>query len=266
MRGQVRQIALAVAAVVLAVGGTTAQEAKLAPGAGQAEEVLNRTLAAMGGDSFLRAGAMTARGRMYDFNRGQLSSPGERFVYYAKFPGKERIEFSKKGNIVYVNDNDQGWELDRQGIREQSPEQVEDFQQSNRRDVQNLLRFRARGEKMQVYYIGREFADNRRVHVLELVDERGDSFKLWVDATNYLPLQLRYRVRYALTREWMEVVEYYGKYITVQGITTAMYLMRERAGLRALEVYFSEVDYNTVVPDALFSRASLEERWAKVKD
>lgn len=264
MRRQLLKITLTVMAGLCAASGLVAQEAP-PPGPGQAEEIVNRMLAALGGDAFLQAREMTARGRIYDFNRGQLASPGERFVYYAKFPGKERIEFGKKGNIVYVNDNDQGWELDRQGIREESPEQVEDFQQSNRRDVQNLLRFRARKEKMQVYYVGREIADIRRVHVLELVDERGDSFKLWVDASNYLPLQLRYRVRDDLTREWVEVIEYYGKYVTVQGIATAMHLMRERGGLRSLEVYFSEVDYRTAVPEALFTRASLEERWAKVK-
>ena len=264
MRRRLLNMALTMVAALGAAGGLWAQDAP-PPGPGQADEIVNRMLAALGGDTFLQAREMTALGRIYDFNRGQLASAGERFVYYAQFPGKERIEFGKKGNIVYVNDNDQGWELDRQGIRESSPEQVEDFQQSNRRDVQNLLRFRARKEKMQLYYLGREFADIRRVHVLELVDERGDSYKLWVDATNYLPLQLRYRVRDPLTREWVEVVEYYGKYVTVQGIATAMHMMRERGGLRSLEVYFSEVDYRTPVPDALFTRASLEERWAKVK-
>ena len=250
---------------MLLAGLAAAQEATPVPSAGQAEEIFSRMLEAMGGDAYLRATELTGRGRIYSFNRGDLSSPGERFVYYAKFPGKERMELGKKGNIVYVNAGDQGWELDLQGIREQTPEQIEDFQQSNRRDFHNILRWRSRGEKVKFYLVGRQFVDNRRVNILELVDERNESVHLYIDASSYLPLQLRYRDRDALTREWVDVVESYGKYITVQGTKTAMHISRTRGKMRVLEVYFSEVRYNGGVPDSLFTRESLDERWASVK-
>ena len=245
--------------------GQAALEKPATPVADQAERLFSQMIEAMGGETFLRAREIYGRGRIYSFNRGDLSSPGERFVYYAEFPGKERIEFGKKGNIAYVNNGDQGWELDRQGIREQTPEAIEDFQQSNRRDFHNLLRARSRGETIKIYLIGRQFVDNRRVHILELVDERNESVQFYVDANNNLPLQLHYRERDALTREWLDVVEYYGKYITVQGIKTAMHISRTRGKVRALEVYFSEISYNSGVADSLFTRESLEERWASLK-
>ena len=256
---------LCLVALVLGVGTLAGQESATPPTAGQAEEILNRMLEALGGEKFLNVKDITRRGRLYGFNRGELSSPGDRFVDYLKFPGKERLEMGKDGKIVYLNDNDQGWELDRQGIREMTPEQIENFQEGNRRDYEYLLRFRARGEKVQVYYLGREFADNRRVHVLELVDERGDSYKLLVDARTYLPVQLHYRERDVLSGEWVEMTEYFGKFINVQGIQTPKQFTRERARLRSLEVYFSEVQYNTGLSDELFTRPSLEAHWQKVK-
>jgi hypothetical protein len=262
-----RPLATTILALAVTAGGAAAQEPQspAAATAGQADEVLNRTIEALGGEKFLHVQDIVRRGRLYSFNRGELASPGERFVDYVKFPGKERLELGKDGKIVYLNNNEAGWELDRQGIREMSPEQIENFQESNRRDFEYVLRFRARGEKVQIYYLGREFADNRRAHVLELVDERGDSVKLLVDARTHLPMQLRYRERDILSGEWVEVVEYYGKYIDVQGVRTPMQLTRERAGLRSLEVHFTEVQYNTGVADELFTRNSLEERWQKVK-
>jgi outer membrane lipoprotein-sorting protein len=205
------------------------------------------------------------RGRLYSFNRGQLSSPGQRFVDYLKFPGKERLELGKDGKLVYLNDNDQGWELDKQGIREQTPEQIERFQENNRHDFEYLLRFRGRGEDMAIYYLGREFADNRRVDVLELVDEGGDSVKLLVDARNYLPMQLQYREQDPLSKEWIDITEYFGKFVKVQGIPTAMQFTRERAGLRSLEVHFREVEYNAGLSDELFTLPALEAHWKKVK-
>jgi len=260
-----RIVTLCVLALAVAVGMLAGQEGTGPPTAGQAEEVLNRMLEALGGEKFLSAKDIIRRGRLYSFNRGELSSPGERFVDYLKFPGKKRLELGKDGKIVYLNDNDQGWELDRQGIREMTPEQIENFQESNRRDYEYLLRFRPRGEKVEVYYLGREFADNRRVHVLELVDERGDSSKLLVDARTYLPMQLRYRERDVLSGEWVAVTEYFGKFISVQGIQTPKQFTRERAGLRSLEVHFSEVQYNSGLSDELFTLPSLEAHWQKVK-
>jgi outer membrane lipoprotein-sorting protein len=261
-----RQIAtLGLVALVVGIGVVAAQETATTPTAGQAEEILNRMLEALGGEKFLGVKDITRRGRMYSFNRGELSSPGERFVDYFKLPSKERLELGKDGKIVYLNNNDQGWELDRQGVREMTPEQIENFQESNRRDYESLLRFRARGEKMQVYYLGREFADNRRVHVLELVDERGESNKLLVDARTYLPVQLHYRERDLLSGDWVQITEYFGKFIDVQGIQTPKQFTRERAGLRSLEVHFSEVQYNTGLSDDLFTRPSLEAHWQKVK-
>lgn len=263
MRQQLAYLWLALA--LLGSGGVTAQESAPAPGAEQAKQILDQTIEALGGQAFLNVHDITRRGRLYSFDRGELASPGDRFVDYVKFPGKERLEIGKKGNIVYINDNDRGWELDRQGIREMTPEQAQEFQENSRRDPDYLLRFRLRQEPLQLYYLGREFADNHPVHVIELVDDRNESVKLLIDASTYLPLQMRYRQRDVLSQEWVDVAEYYGKYVTVQGISTPLYLSRQRAGKRTFEVSFSEVEYNTGVADALFTRASLEERWRQVK-
>lgn len=260
------RLVIAVAAGLLFCGGFgRAQENAPAPGADQAREILDRAIAALGGPTYLNVQDITRRGRLYSFDRGELASPGERFVDYLKFPGKERFEIGKDGKIVYLNVNDQGWELDRQGVRDQTPEQIENFQTANLRDLEYLLRFRLGEEKMQLYSLGREFVDNRRVHVIELVDAQNRSLTLVIDVGTYLPVQLRYRRRDVLSGEWVEEMEYYGKYITVQGIQTPMHVSRERAGLRVFEVYFSEVRYNTGVSDQLFTRASLEERWRKLK-
>lgn len=252
-------------AVILVAWTAAAQEHPAAPGADQARQILDRTVQALGGAAYLNVRDITRRGRLYSFDRGELSSPGERFVDYVKFPGKERLEMGKKGKIVYLNDNDQGWELDLQGIRDMTPEQKKDFLEGTRRDIDYLLRIRLQQERLQLYYMGREFADNRTVHVIELVDDSNESVTLLIDSGTHLPVQLRYRVRDTLSGEWVDVAEYYGKYVTVQGIATPLYLTRQRAGQRTFEVYFSEVQYNTGLADALFTRASLEERWRQVK-
>ncbi|MFQ5695402.1 MAG: hypothetical protein ACE5HB_05385, partial [Terriglobia bacterium] len=83
-----------------------AQETASAPGADKGREILERMIEALGGETYLQVRDVTRRGRVFSFDRGNLSNPGQRFVDYIKFHGKERVEFGKKGNIIYVNDNE----------------------------------------------------------------------------------------------------------------------------------------------------------------
>lgn len=242
------------------------QGASPAPGVeDKSRQILEQTIQALGGQAFLSVHDMVREGRIYGFDRGELSSPGDKFVNYVKFKGKERVEFGKKGQIVYLNDNEEGWELDKQGIRDQTPESIETFREGLRRDLDYVLRFRLQEEPVQLYYLGTEFVDNRRAHAIEMVDERQESLVLYIDARTYLPMQVRYRHRDVLSGEFVDVIEYYGKWVSVQGVQTPMAVSRERAGRRYFEAYFTRVKYNAGVDDVLFTRASLEEHWKKVK-
>src|SRR3989304_667213 len=99
---------LCLVALVLGVGTLAGQERATPPTAEQAEEILNRMLEARGGEKFLNVKDITRRGRLYGFNRGELSSPGDRFVDYLKFPGKERPGVGTGGEDGYTNKNTQG--------------------------------------------------------------------------------------------------------------------------------------------------------------
>ncbi len=253
------------ALMLLGAVSVCSQERPLAPGEGKAKEILDRAIQALGGSAYLGVRDTVRHGRLYSFDRGELASPGDRFIDYVKFPGKERLELGKKGSIIYVNDNDKGWELDRQGVRESTPESIDTFRESLRHDYEYVLRFRLQQEKIQLYYEGTEFVDNRQVHIVELVDDRNESLKFYIDARNYLPLQMRWRQKDVLTGDYLDVVESYGKWISVQGIMTPKTVSRGRGGRRYFEAYFTQVQYNVGVDDSLFTPASLEERWKKVK-
>src|SRR3972149_3953474 len=86
-----------VLALLLAAAATPVrpQQESPAPGEGQAKEIPARPRAARGGPQYLNVQDIPRRGRLYSFDRGQLASPGDRFVDYVKFPGKERLEIGK---------------------------------------------------------------------------------------------------------------------------------------------------------------------------
>ncbi|MBI4463014.1 MAG: hypothetical protein HY653_08920, partial [Acidobacteria bacterium] len=117
---------------------------------------------------------------------------------------------------------------------------------------------------VQFYYLSSEFIDNRRVDIIEMVDAENDSYILYLDGQTHLPTQLRYRERDTLTGEMVDVVEYYGTYLEIQGVRTPRQITGERAGLRTFEAFLRKVKYNGGIGDQLFTRDSLEELWRKI--
>jgi len=231
----------------------------------KAHQLLEKIMQALGGTAYRTVEDITQKGRVYDFTNGSLSGPGSKFKNYIRFPNKQWTEYGKKGNIVFLNAGEEGWELDKQGINEQTPEALESFVESFQRDYDYFLRFRVHDEDMQLYYLGREFIDNHPAYILELVDADGESYKLYVDAITNLPRQLHYRRYSALRGARVPFVEYFGKYINIQGVETPMHVSRERNGQRIMEVFFSDIQYNQNLSDEFFTRDNLEARWRKVK-
>lgn len=241
----------------------SAQQTK-APPPNKGRVLIEQVIEALGGQAYLNVGEIVREGRIYSFSRGQLANPGTRFIDYFKLPDKWRREYGKKRNIIYVNNGTEGWELDPQGIREQTPEAIADFQENLKRDIELLLRRRRTEPGVQFYYLGSEFIDNRRMDIVEMVDAENESYKFYLDAKTHLPAQLHYRERDDLTGEMVDVVEYYGIYLDFQGVRTARQITGERAGVRTFEAFLRKVEYNSNISDKLFTRDSLEEIWRKI--
>ena len=70
--------------------------------------------------------------------------------------------------------------------------------------------------------------------------------------------------RDANTRMKTDELEYYSNYHPINGIQTAFQFTRERNHIKIYQVFFDKCDYNTNLPDSLFSKQSLDERWEKV--
>lgn len=259
-----RTLVLLTAALLLLSAPGAAQDETSPEARNKAEEIFDKVIEALGGDAFLNVTDMAREGRIYDFNQGRLASAGSRFKNYLKFPAMEWMEYGKKGNIVYLNNGEQGWELDRQGINDQTPEAVENWREGNKRDFEYLLRFRVRDEKLSLYYLGKEYIDNRMTHILEIVDADSESVKLYVDSRTYLPMQFRYSRHSELRRGRVPIVEYYGKYVDINGVQTPLHIAREQDGDRVMEVFLKVVTLNVNLEDSFFTRANLEVRWEKV--
>src|SRR5215831_18563897 len=83
----------------------------------KARAVFDQAIQALGGDAYLNARDLSTEGRSYSFHRGQPNSLGTLFWRFRKFPDKDRIELTKKRDVIEIYNGDNGFEITYKGVR-----------------------------------------------------------------------------------------------------------------------------------------------------
>ena len=89
----------------------------------KARDLLQKAVEAMGGDAYLKLQDVHRTGRFYQFRKDDLQGTGH-FQAFEKFPSKSRFELGKKGEIININDGDNGWKIEYKVVKDQSPEEI----------------------------------------------------------------------------------------------------------------------------------------------
>jgi hypothetical protein len=232
--------------------------------AAKAKQLLNQAIEALGGSTYLNVHDSTCEGRLGSFDHsGQLTGFGH-FIDYEVPPDKERQENLPKRNIIEVYNGNKGWDLDRGGVSEAPQVDVVDFQETAKKDLFNILRQRIHEPGMVFRYGGSDIVDLREVDWVELVDSDNRTIRIAILQSSHLPIRKVADTRDPKTRMKSKEIEYYSNYHPLDGVQTAFQLTRERNGIKIFQAFFDKCDYNTGLSDSLFTKESLEDRWAKV--
>ncbi|MGA7918162.1 MAG: hypothetical protein WCA38_00735 [Candidatus Acidiferrales bacterium] len=267
MRRAVAFVALLTCAWIASSARTGAQDQDvLLPeqSAAKAKLILQQAIDALGGPAYLNVHDVTCTGRLSQFGHSGDLNGFETFIDYAQPPLKDRTENLPKRNIINVNDGDKGWTLDRGGVSEATITDVATFQEDIKKDIDNILRHRIHESGMIFRYGGLDVVDYQEADWVELVDSENRTFRIAIARNTHLPIRKVVDTRNANTRMRTEEVEYYSNYHPIDGVETPFQITRERNGIKVYQVFFEKCQYNTGVSDALFTKESLEERWAKV--
>ena len=156
----------------------------------KAREILAQLINALGGSSFMEVQERECVGRRANIGHsGELAGYVE-FKDYWRYPDKHRIDYSKKGNIIDMYNGDEGWTLDRSGVSEEPVTAMADFQDSVKRNIDNLLRLHLRDKGVYPRYGGMDLVDLRQVDWVEFNDVEAErKQRLAVDHSSHLLLR-----------------------------------------------------------------------------
>jgi hypothetical protein len=234
-----------------------------AQSAARAREVIHRAIQALGGTAYLNVKDITREGRLAEFGSADQLEGFTRIWDYTILPDKNRTEYFKQRNIIQVFNGDKGWVMDRAGVEEAQAVSLERFQESLKKDIDILMRFRMNEDGLIFRYGGSDLLDLKQVEWVEVIDRERRQFRIAFEKSTALPIRAVYISRDPETRERIEEVEYLSNYQNVQGIMTPLQVWRNRNGRKVYQAFFENYQYNTSLAEALFTRASLDEAFAK---
>ena len=113
--------------------------------------LLDATIQALGGQTYLNAKDLRAEGRAYQFNRYEELSGLAKFIEYERFPDKVRQELGQDKDLIIIYNGDKGWEKDFRGVREMTEDEMKRVRENRLMSVDNILRFRLKEPGLSVW-------------------------------------------------------------------------------------------------------------------
>jgi len=232
--------------------------------AAKARQVIDESIQAFGGDAYLHIKDVTCTGRLGSFDHSGETTGFGKFIDYEQPPDKERQENLPKRNIISVFNGDKGWDLDRGGVSEAPQSDLADFKEDTQKDLYNILTRRIHEKDIVIRYGGTDVVDLKEAQWVEIVDNDDRTIRIAFADNTHLPIRKTVETRNPRTRFKTTEVEYYSNYHPLDGIQTAFQITRERNGNKVYQVFFDTCKYNTSLADAMFTKQSLEDRWAQI--
>ena len=233
--------------------------------AAKAREILAQLIDALGGPSYTEARERECDGRRANFGHaGELEGYIE-FKDYWRYPDKHRIDYSKKDNIIDLYNGDEGWTLDRTGVSEEPAPSVADFQDAVKHNVDNILRFHLNDKGLNLSYGGMDLVDMKQVDWVEIRDaDTEKTERLAVERSSHLLARSTITSVDPTFNQHTTETTIYTNYQRLGGVMTPLQISRERDGRRFYQAFFATCQYNSGLPADLFTKESLERRYAQV--
>ena len=225
------------------------------------EQIIKRAIDVYGGPAYLNVRTVIGRGFYTTFRDGVSAVP-TKFLDYIIYPNKERVEFTDSGtHVIQVNVANTGWIFNSatRNIKDQTPEQIEDFQIGVKTSIDYLLRGLWRQEGAKLSYVGRREAGlAKRNETIRL--EYPDGF--WIEyefgARDGLPAKVIY-IRKRKNPDNGEVEEFNEedrlfKPIVIDGVTAPWVIDHFVNTKQTSRIAYESVEYNKPIAEGLFPK------------
>jgi hypothetical protein len=218
----------------------------------KAKALLDQAIQALGGELYLDIQDISQEGRTYSFHHGEPSSFGVLFWRFYKYPDKDRVEFTKQRDVVYVNNGDKGYEITYKGTRAADAEDLTSYNRRRQFALDWVLRHWIHEPGVALFYDGPAVAGDKPAEQVTILNTRNQGVTIDIDSDTHLPLKKTFSWRDPTDKERNVEEELYDNYRPVQGIMTPFSVIRFYNGDMSNERFLTAVTYNQGLSDSKF--------------
>ena len=256
MRSRSSAACLAFAAFLASACALTAQS-----DSGHAKEIIDKAVAALGGDHFLQMRNRVARGRVYAFFHDQLSGLDVTTIYTEYLSSKpakgialhEREVLGKKQDYSYLFLSDQAFDVTYRGARPVPDETWQRYVRTTENDILYILKVRRDEPSMLYDYVGSDVYLSTHVEVVDITDAQSRTVRVFFDHNTMLPIHESFSWLDPDTKYHNDEVIDYDKYRDIgDGIMWPFTIERQRNGYKSYQMFATKVEANQPIPPKTF--------------
>jgi hypothetical protein len=219
----------------------------------KAKAVLDQAIKALGGDAYLHWTDMTQEGRAYSFHHGEANSVGTQFWRFRKFPDLERVELTKKRDVIEIYNGDRGYEITYKGVRNMDhKDELDPYLRRHHYSLDIVLRLWLNQPGVALFYEGQNVAAQKETDQVTIMNAKNEGVTLNVEINSHLPVKKSFTWRDPTDKERNVEEEIFDDYRLIQGIMTPFNTTRLFNGEMAAQSFLTDTKYNQNLSDSLF--------------
>lgn len=226
----------------------------------KAKQIIDQSIAALGGEHFLKMQTRVESGRVYSFFRDQLSGLAIAKIYteYAsEKPAKglavrEREVFGKKEDYSVLFLGDQAWDLTFRGARPITDENWQKYLRTTENDILYILRVRHDEPGMQYDYVGTDVYQSVHVEKVDITDSEDRTVRVYFDHNTMLPVREEFSWIDPDTKYHNDEATDFDKYRNAGGVMWPYTVERERNGYKTYQKFAEKVEIDQSLPAKMF--------------
>ncbi|HEX4772843.1 MAG TPA: hypothetical protein VH351_18565 [Bryobacteraceae bacterium] len=227
-------------------------------------QMIDKTIAALGGNRFSQMQTRVSTGRIYGFFHDQISGREIVKSYVRYMPAssptglaiEERQLLGKKQDYSNLFTPTAAWDITFRGARAFSDEDWQRYVRTTRNDILYILRCRMNEPGMQFEYIGSDVYVSRHVELVDIIDSTNQVVRVYLDHNTMLPMHESYTWFDEKTREHNDAAVDYDKYRDSGGVMWPFVMERARNGFKVFQMFADSVQVDQPSPEGIFNLPS----------
>jgi hypothetical protein len=224
-----------------------------AENAQKAKAIIDRGIQALGGAAYLHWQNVTQEGRSYSFHHGEANSVGTLFWRFKKFPDKERIELTKKRDVIELFTGDKGYEITYRGVRSMDEkDELGPYLRRRHYSLDIVLREWLNQPGTALFYDGQSVAAQKQTDQVTIMNAKNEAVTINFDVNTHLPVRKSFTWRDPVDKERNVEEEIYDNYRMADNIMTPFDITRTFNGDMSAQAFLTSAKYNEALNDSLF--------------